>query len=68
MQKQVVNGQAPRTAVRVDNPKLPDQLPHIRFSDGTALNIDGGIHDAMRGVHKLTKSERIWIFKNGWGG
>ena len=68
MQKQVVNGQAPRTAVRADNPKLPDQLPHIRFSDGTALNIDGSIHDAMRGVHKLTKRERIWIFKNGWGG
>lgn len=68
MQKQVVNGQAPKTVIRVDNPKIPNQLPHIHFSDGTALNIDGSIHDAMNGIHKLTKSERIWIFKNGWGG
>ena len=68
MQKQVARGQAPNTVVRVDNPKIPGQLPHIHFSDGTAMNIDGSVHDAMRGVHNLTNSERIWIFKNGWGG
>lgn len=37
-------------------------------SDGTAMNIDGSVHDAMRGVHTLTNNERIWIFDNGWGG
>ena len=67
MQKQVERGQAPSTVVRVDNPKIPGQLPHIHFSDGTAMNIDGSVHDAMRGLHTLTNSERIWIFKNGWG-
>ena len=68
MQKQVERGQAPSTVVRVDNPKIPGQLPHIHFSDGTAMNIDGSVHDAMRGVHTLTNNERIWIFDNGWGG
>ena len=68
MQKQVERGQAPNTVVRVDNPKIPGQLPHIHFSDGTAMNIDGSVHDAMRGAHTLTNSERIWIFDNGWGG
>ena len=68
MQKQVERGQAPGTVVRVDNPKIPGQLPHIHFSDGTAMNIDGSIHDAMRGVHILTNIERSWIFDNGWGG
>ena len=67
MQKQVERGQAPSTVVRVDNPKIPGQLPHIHFSDGTAMNIDGSVHDAMRGAHNLTNSERIWIFDNGWG-
>ena len=68
MQKQVERGQAPNTVVRVDNPKTQGQLPHIHFSDGTAMNIDGSVHDAMRGVHNLTNSERIWLFDNGWGG
>ncbi len=68
MQKQVERGQAPSTVVRVDNPKIPGQLPHIHFSDGTAINIDGSVHDAMRGAHTLTNSERIWILDNGWGG
>lgn len=68
MQKQVERGQAPSTVVRVDNPKIPGQLPHNHFSDGTAMNIDGSVRDAMRGVHSLTTSERLWIFDNGWGG
>jgi len=68
MQKQVERGKAPSTVVRVDNPKIPGQLPHVHFSDGTAMNIDGSVHDAMRGAHNLTNSERIWLFANGWGG
>jgi len=68
MQKQVERGHAPSTVIRVDNPKIPGQLPHMQSSDGTAMNIDGSIHDAMKGAHILTNSERIWIFDNGWGG
>ena len=64
MQKQVEKGQAPSTVVRVDNPKAPGQLPHIHFSDGTAMNMDGSVHDAMKGIHTLTNSERSWIFNN----
>ena len=32
------------------------------------LNPEDKLPDAMRGVHTLTNSERIWIFDNGWGG
>ena len=57
------------TFVDVASPYYHDYIEkHTTFSDGTALNINGSIHDAKRGVPKLTKSERIWIFKNGWGG
>ncbi len=68
MQQQVKRGQAPCTVERVDNPKIPGQLPHIHFKDGTAINIDGSVHDAMGGVHTLTNSELKWIIDNGWGG
>jgi len=68
MQKQVEKGQAPSTVVRVDNPKLPGQLPHVHFNDGTAININGSVHDAMKGVHNLTNAERVWLIDNGWGG
>ncbi|MBQ7934997.1 MAG: hypothetical protein IJ333_01420, partial [Clostridia bacterium] len=67
MQKQVERGQAPKTVIRVDNPKIPNQLPHVHFRDGTSLNIDGSVHDSMNGIHSLTNSERIWLFENGWG-
>jgi len=67
MQKLVERGLAPRTVVRIDNPKIPGQLPHIHFSDGTSLNIDGSVHDARNGVHKLTSVERKWLLDNGWG-
>ena len=38
---------------------IDTELIHIHFSDGTAMNIDGSVHDAMRGAHTLTNSERI---------
>lgn len=68
MQKQVERGQAPKTVERVDTPEFSWEKPHVHFKDGTALNIDGSVHDAMKGVHNLTNSERIWLFENGWGG
>ena len=66
MQKQVERGQAPRTVDRIDTPRYQGQ-PHIHFKDGTSLNFDGSVHDAFRGVHTLTTSERVWIINNGWG-
>ena len=68
MQKMVERGQAPRTVIRVDGAKVSGQLPHVHFNDGTALNIDGSVHDAVNGIHQLTKQEYIWLFENGWGG
>ena len=68
MQKQVLRGQAPKDVIRVDNPKIPGQKPHIHFKDGTALNIDGTIHDAKNGIPSLSNEVRIWLFDNGWKG
>ena len=68
MQKQVERGQAPKGVVRVDNPKVPGQQPHVHFSDGTSLNIDGSVHDAKNGIPNLTNEIRIWLEKNGWKG
>ena len=68
MQKQVERGQAPKGVARVDNPKVPGQQPHVHFSDGTSLNIDGSVHDAKNGIPNLTNEIRIWLEKNGWKG
>ena len=68
MQQQVARGKAPRDVIRVDNPKIPGQKPHVHFRDGTALNIDGTTHDAINGVPNLTKAVRVWLFDNGWKG
>lgn len=68
MQQQVLKGKAPKDVIRVDNPKVPGQLPHVHFKDRTALNIDGTIHDAKNGIPNLTKEVRIWLFDNGWKG
>ena len=66
MQKQIERNQAPNSIVRIDNPKIDGQSPHIHFKDGTALNMDGTVHDAMNGKHILTNKERNWLFSNGW--
>ena len=52
---------------RLSSPTGSEQMMTY-FSDGTALNIDGSVHDAMNGIHTLTKREQIWLFENGWGG
>ena len=67
MQKQVERGQAPRTVLRVDYDKITGST-HVHFRDGTALNMDGSVHDAINGVHQLTNSELAWLLKNGWRG
>ena len=68
MQMQVERGQAPKGVLRVDNPKIPGQQPHIHFSDGTSLNIDGSVHDRKNGIPNLTNEIKIWLEKNGWKG
>lgn len=67
MGKMVERGQAPRTVERVDagSPKTGEQ-DHIHFSDGTALNKDGTVHDVSNGTHVLTNKERKWLEENGW--
>ena len=63
MQMQVERGQAPKGVLRVDNPKIPGQQPHIHFSDGTSLNIDGSVHDRKNGIPNLTNEIKIWLEK-----
>lgn len=67
MAQMVKRGQAPRTIVRVDkgDSDVATQ-PHVHFTDGTALNIDGTVHDKKAGAHSLTKQEREWLQNNGW--
>lgn len=66
MQKQVERNQAPRDVVRVDKPHVFGQKPHIHFSDGTSLNIDGTIHDKRNGIPNLTRETAEWLENNGW--
>lgn len=46
--------QKPRTIVRFDN---------VHFKDRTSLNRDGSIHDVHKGIHKITKEERLYLQK-----
>lgn len=69
MQRQVERGQAPNTVDRVDpahTPGVGNSQPHVHFTDGTALNQDGTIHDAFNGVPKMTRKVVDWLTKNGW--
>ena len=44
----------------------PTEQPHVHFTDGTAINFDGTIHDAGNGVPKLTNKVKKWLADNGW--
>ena len=41
------------------------EQPHVHFTDGTAINVDGTIHDAGNGVPKLTNKVKKWLADNG---
>ena len=69
MNKQVQRNQAPKGVSSVHNAhSQPHGKPHVHFTDGTALNYDGTIHDKKNGVPKLTKAIKDWLIKNGWKG
>ena len=63
MQKQIQTGKAPRTVLAAGTPRLPGEKPHIHFTDGSALNIDG---TWKHGGRALTNAERDWLTSNGW--
>lgn len=63
MQKQVENGQAPKSVDRVDSPRFPHEKPHVEFNDGNALNNDG---TWKHGGRELTNVEKDWLLTNGW--
>jgi len=57
-------GQAPRSISRLDHTRLgPHEKPHIHFTDGHALNIDG---TWKHGGRALTNAERRFLLDNGW--
>ncbi len=67
MQQQVIRGQAPIGVDAVHVPHVPGQQPHIHFTDGTSMNIDGSIHDKMNGIPNITNKIAIWLNENNWG-
>ena len=66
MQKEVERGQAPKDISRVDRGHIPGQEPHIHYSDGTSSNMNGGVHDAHKGLPNPSNKTRKWIIKHGW--
>jgi len=69
MQKDVEKGKAPKGVDRVDpphNPNVPDQKPHVHFTDGTAMNYDGTPHDKSHGNPNITKKIAKWLESYNW--
>jgi RHS repeat-associated protein len=68
MNRQVCNGQAPKSVDRVDkgNPDDPgDRDPHIHFKNQkAALKMDGTWKEGAG--RQLTKEEAEWVKKNNW--
>jgi hypothetical protein len=69
MNKKINTGNAPSGILRVDKSKVPHEIDHVHFKDGTALNIDGtwkhdGSGPAPPG--KLTKDQKKWLEECGW--
>ena len=66
MNHEIETGKAPKGIERIHSPNssVPNSQIHAHFTDGTALNIDGSIHDS--GVPHLTNSIRKWLIRNGW--
>ena len=64
LQEDIKKGKAPGKIYRVDkgNPNHGEQ-PHIHFSDGSALNMDG---TWKHGKRKLYNAEREFLRKYGW--
>lgn len=66
MQKQVEQGKAPNGVDRVDPAHPtggPHEMPHVHFTDGTAMNIDGSSH---HGNPNPVKAITKWLIGNNW--
>ncbi|QEM84122.2 RHS domain-containing protein [Halomonas binhaiensis] len=66
MQKEVERGQAPREVARVDRGHIPEQEPHVHYTDGTSSTVSGGVHDAHRGIPSPSKKTKKWLNGHGW--
>jgi len=68
MNQQIRRGQAPPSVSNVNIGRVPGEQPHVHFSDGSALNIDGTWKHlpTSGGTHVITNRERAWLVQNGW--
>ena len=66
MQKQIERKQAPKGVIRVDKSDAIYAEPHVHFADGTALDINGKVHDKSHGIPNLTNEIKKWLSINGW--
>ncbi len=64
MNKQIKSGKAPKGIVRVDQPKIAYEKPHVHFGEKDALNIDGTWKHG--GNITLTNAQKEWLLNNGW--
>ncbi|KQQ65350.1 DUF6531 domain-containing protein [Microbacterium sp. Leaf320] len=64
IQQSVQRGQGPRGVVRVDRGGgVKGEIPHVHFSNGAALNIDG---TWKHGFTTLTRDQVRWLVAHGW--
>ena len=69
MQTQVERGQAPASIERVDGAHVdgvPNQQPHVHYTNGTSSNRDGTTHDQMGGTPNPNRETRAWLQGHGW--
>ncbi len=64
-ENQLHRGRAPASVDRVDPGNYVDhgELPHVHFTDGSALNVDG---TWKYGGKLLTSKEKKWLKSYGW--
>ena len=67
MQQLVERDKAPGIA-RFDkaDPAIPGSKDHVHFKDGTSMNIDGTIHDKLKGIPNITKKTAEFLLEHGW--
>jgi len=66
MQREVERGQSPRNIDRVDKGHIPNQEPHVHYSDGGSSTQSGKVHDRHKGILITTNEVKMWLEKHGW--
>ena len=67
MNIEIARNRAPRGVKRVDpGDASKGTQPHVHFTDGTSLNIDGTTHDKKNGTPRPQKEIQAWLHTNGW--